>query len=226
MKSFICLLVFFTPILWIPCSLKAQIKKGDKVLEVNLGWLSLYQFGNSIIGLGGDKEMELYDGATASFIGSYKYFISRKTAIGFSLGYQAIRGETNNDWAVRSGNDNYRYNEYHYTFAPEITIIYKNRKNFYSYALIGLCINNASRNYNFYNGRSPWQSDPLWDIPWSPTFQISPFGFKFGNIITYGWEFGYGYKGMINLNISANINSLLKGKEKRNKEKSRDSNKK
>ena len=147
----------------------------------------------------------------ASFI-TYRHFFTKRFALGFTAGLDNESGdlsygnpENNNNGM--EGNSGY-YTVRSYTFAVEALFAYlrKNRFMFYGYGGMGPTL--YRQNYYFYpNAYNP----PPVTLPTNPydyrttymNAQITPIGIRFGGNVAGYFEMGVGYKGLLNLGLSA-----------------------
>jgi len=151
------------------------------------------------IGTGGEEN---YQGGNTNNFVSFKYYISAKIAIGLSIGYQTIWGESNPDDLAYNGGILYNFFEHYYTIAPEITKVYRTGPNFQTYGFIGIGGSYIIREYDFYQGFPQNNSYRPFTKSGTLRTQITPFGLRFGTGFAGFFEFGFGYKGMINAGFS------------------------
>lgn len=181
-------------------SMQAQ-KKGTTELGFRYGRLSTNELGNAIAELGlvifTLDNVERTDARDIGAIGvSLKVAPYDRLTLGVSVTYEQI----NSDVAVREeviGSQNL----YFLTGAFELDYRYVTAKQFQMY--FGLA-GGGTLLYDVYNANDIDSEISGYNEFYSPypNFHVTALGFRFGDNIGITAEFGFGYKGMVNLGIS------------------------
>ncbi len=160
-------------------------QKGKSEVSVSYGLWSAYTIAN------------LPPYSTSSGVGmiNYKYYLSRKTTIGMSIGFENISN---------SGS--------YLSFVPEFTYAYYDNRNdrirvrLYGGAAIGLTVfDDFNISTSAYANRTDNSGPQL-------TGQITPFGMRIGRKVAFFAELGYGYKGIVTGGLSYRFSTMAKKK--------------
>ena len=199
MKKFLTPVIFV--LLYMPIQVMAQYHKGDVEMGIGGGSLSSTAVTLAInAALGGEKEPLEYSSGSGTLFLSGKYFLKERLALGITLGTEKLSGYSNMDWTIASSNTPFTYTIHKQTIATELTMIYSNNRNVRLYGLIGLGFSQFIVNYQF--SGLPDINDK-WLIPaGNIAAQVTPIGIRVGNTFGLFLEFGYGYRGMVNMGLS------------------------
>lgn len=191
-----------------------QISEGILSLAEAEGWAGVGGLYRGI-GLGGNVSMP--DGGTGALFITYKSFITRRFALGVTVGLDNETGNlTYADQRFTSSNDYGeigRYRVHSYSLAIEPLLAYKRKHSYMFYGYLGIGITSYENKSTFKAGiHNPDRFyGPNGMVPTNPytyreinfTGQITPIGFRFGRKIAAFIEIGFGYKGLISAGLSA-----------------------
>ena len=138
---------------------------------------------------------------TPIFFATYRYYLTNNFAIGLTIGNQYIDGyvNDNSDYGIFISN----YHLQHTIIASEYLVNYMNNKYCRLYGFLGIGISD-----NVYNGFSNPDNRYSYGVkPHTiyPAMQLTPIGYSLGGRFSYYFEFGIGYKGLINTGFSYRI---------------------
>ena len=122
---------------------------------------------------------------------SFSANISEKITSGAALGLDKVSGDIFVD-NQHIGS----LNRYLYTLAIETDFIIIKKENFQFYTIIG---GGYSLGQDKYSSDAGEKKSGFIGFP---VFQLSPLGLRFGNKLAFVAEFGFGYKGIVNLGLS------------------------
>lgn len=177
----------------------AQTQKGNIELSLSMGRVSAHQIN---IASGGDRSPILLVQTGANYFVSFKYFRSKKLALGLSMGAQKISGQSNYSWTNRTQSSPFGFDMRTLTIAPELTLIYKSSKKFCFYGFAGA---GYAHSFIVYYAWNLSGNDSYKITPDNISLQITPIGFRFGNSFAGFLELGAGYKGLLNCGLAYKI---------------------
>jgi len=160
-------------------------------ITIGTGYMSGRQF---LYALGADIGPEVTSGLPTFFI-SYRYFLFKRIALGFTLGTQTLWGNSN----YENTGQQYTFKDVSSTFAIELTTVYAKRDNIMFYGHYGIGISDIEIQYSA--PYSPAEYKTLANV------QLTPMGIRFGRNLAGFIEFGIGYKGLVNAGLSYNFAS-------------------
>jgi hypothetical protein len=126
----------------------------------------------------------------------YKYFIKPNWSLGVNGGIDNADGIILNVNDASIGD----YERRSYTFSIESDYNYYNTKYFQIYCTAGVGFSNSSDKYIV---KVPGFEETIEESNNHFNFQITPVGFRLGNIIALNAEMGLGYKGIFSIGVSS-----------------------
>ncbi len=126
----------------------------------------------------------------------YKYFVKQNWSLGLTAGVDNADGVINNINDARIGD----YERRSYTFAVESDYNYFTSKYFQIYCTAGVGFSSSKDKYIV---TVPGFQETIEEANNHFNFQITPVGFRIGNIIALNAEMGLGYKGIFAIGVSS-----------------------
>lgn len=130
---------------------------------------------------------------TGAFNLGYKYAISDVAHLGGTFAYEKGSSDAYYNWGVKGG----KFRNEYFTIAPELDVEYFKTDLLSVYALAGVGGTFTTRNYTSNEGEKEDESTLYFN------FQVTPVGVKVGKSVGVFGEFGFGYKGLLNLGLFA-----------------------
>ena len=216
MSNFFCGFAFFP--LFLILNTNKLYGRGEQYLALSIGTVSsnqMHDLGGPLSGL-----MSFPYSISDALYGTYKRHFSDRNMFGCSFGIDNITGNTsygNPKDGPFSGKLNIYYNtgvykRKSYTIGFEYTHIYHKFQKHYTYAYIAAGLTYGIANYHFYQGIAfaDMFYGPNGFVPSNPytqhynyfNGQITPIAISWGNDLAFFMEFGFGYKGIMNLGLS------------------------
>lgn len=143
--------------------------------------------------------------AVPNYFASYKRYYHNHISFGFTIGCFFDEGQNKYIEHFFSSSDYVMgtYKRRSIVIAPEASFPYIIRHGFKFYALVGVGLRGSWEEYTYYP-TSQYHSTGNEQL-FIPLGQITPLAFRFGNKAGGFAEFGWGYKGIINLGLFCKI---------------------
>ncbi len=163
--------------------------KGTHEVTFGAGWLS----GRDLAIQAGINTATNITSASPTYYFSYRYFLSRRFAVGFTAGTQTLSGIVKQDSQFR---DTYNFTDKCTTVAFEMTSVYMQRKIATWYTRMGVGFSFIKEQQDYVYSSATSQNFTLFN------FQYTPFGVRVGKTLAGFLELGIGYKGVVHGGLS------------------------
>jgi len=131
---------------------------------------------------------------------SYSHYLKHHISLGFALCYFADQGTNKYQNSLFNSSDSIlgTYKRQTFIIAPEASFPYYIEHGFKLYVRVNIGMRFSYEEFNYYSSTHYQSSDHQLFMP---VAQITPLAMRFGTHVGGFVEFGWGYKGMINLGL-------------------------